>query len=266
MKRIHRILVLTILLISFGWGLIVVGTSIFSFPESLGKLLENYILFCILMFGVACWGWFYIEIIDFLVCLSGENGKLYYQYAISIRKTILVSVLVAVLLASIYTFDVSRYDFASVDLGFIGIAFLMNSIYTLFQITKIRIAGKALKKIPIVIMLLIVIILGVLSYYVLLRISSGAFKAHQSIWFQLTILFGSFCAYTSIHLQLQMLKLGKLELSKFKKYFINDVIKSKSGIYTELEEPFKKINKDIVQQRARYSAVLRKNNKRKRRK
>lgn len=135
---------------------------------------------------------FYIEILDYYASASGRNGKLYFKYEKNIKKDIVVSTLAALILGTIYWFSPIEYDFSGIDLGFIGIPFLMHAIYTYFQIMSLTIGGKPVNRLPVVIILVAVAAFTGLSYSVLFKNSSGNFEAYQAIWFQLTILFGPF--------------------------------------------------------------------------
>jgi hypothetical protein len=177
---------------------------------------------------------------DYLISSFGQNGKLYKTYANSIQKDIIVSFIAALILGSIYWLDIVKYNFSGIDLGYVGFPFLIYSIYTLFQIMKIKVAGKPVRKLPIIVMFVVIAIFTILAYSTLVKNSSGEYEAYQAIWFQLTILFASFFIFTSVSFQKHSLEKGKVELSQFKKYFFSQVIKSKYRLYESLEEPLKK--------------------------
>jgi hypothetical protein len=198
---------------------------------------------------------------DYLISSFGQNGKLYKTYANSIQKDIIVSFIAALILGSIYWLDIVKYNFSGIDLGYVGFPFLIYSIYTLFQIMKIKVAGKPVRKLPIIVMFVVIAIFTILAYSILVKNSSGEYEAYQAIWFQLTILFASFFIFTSVSFQKHSLEKGKVELSQFKKYFFSQVIKSKYGLYESLEEPLKKMNKKTLQEKAKYSSSLRKEGK-----
>lgn len=192
---------------------------------------------------------------------SGRNGKLYKSYANSIQKDIVVSLIAALTLGSIYWLDLAKYNFSGIDLGYVGFPFLIYSIYTLFQVMKIKVAGKPVRKLPIIVMFVVVAIFTILAYSTLVKNSSGEYEAYQAIWFQLTILFASFFIFTSVSLQKYSLERGKVELSTFKKYFFSQVIRSKDRLYESLEEPLNKMNKSTLQEKTKHSSSLRKKGK-----
>lgn len=260
MKYFHRFVFYSLLAVSVIWACLALKTNPILLLYNL-EFVKALKLLYILGFTAIFWPIFYVETSDYLVSVSGRNGKLYSKYAKSIQKDLIVSSLAALMLGSIYWFNFVPYDFSGIDLGFIGIPFLIHAIYTYFQMMSVKIAGKPVRKFPILIMLVIATIFTVLSYSTLIKNSSGSFEAYQAIWFQLTILFGSFFIFANANLQLQLVSNGKFELSQFKKYFFTDVIRSKHIIYAEMEDPLDKLNKHMASEKSKYAASLRRKKK-----
>lgn len=276
MKYIHRILFYFILGVSICWACASMFTHIFSLLYNLEiiksidyistydfEFIECIKYMYILGFTAIFWPMFYVEIIDYISSIRGENGKLYKAYAGSIQKDVIVSSISAIVLGSIYWLDSVSYSYAGIDLGFVGIPFLIHAIYTVFQVMNTKVAGKKLKKWPLIVWLAVTVLYMLLSYSVLLNNASGHFATYQSIWFQLTILFGSFFFFASANLQLQFVKNGKYELSLFKKYFFTDVIKSKYQCYSSLEAPLKQLTANTLIEKSKHSSALRKKGKNK---
>ncbi|WP_339009908.1 hypothetical protein [Aeromonas popoffii] len=260
MKYFHRVMFYSLLVLSLVWTCFALKTNPFLLLydcEFIELVKFTYILGGITIF----WPMFYVEIIDYLISASGRNGKLYKTYASSIQKDIVVSFIAALTLGSIYWLDLVKYNFSGIDLGYVGFPFLIYSIYTLFQIMRIKVAGKPVRKSPIIVMLVVVAIFTILAYSTLVKNSSGEYEAYQAIWFQLTILFASFFIFTSVSFQKHSLEKGKVELSKFKKYFFSQVIRSKNRLYESLGEPLNTMNKNTLQAKAKYSSSLRKKGK-----
>lgn len=260
MKYFHRIVFFSLLILSLVWACFALKTNPFSLLSSF-EFVESLKIFYILAGTAVFWPIFYVETFDYLMSLSGRNGKLYQSYAKNIQKDVVVSFVAAFTLASIYWSNNATYDFSGIDIGYVGFPFLIHSVYMLFQTMKIKVAGKPVRKMPIIFMLAIIAIFTVLAYSTLLKNSSGEYEAYQAIWFQLTILFASFFIFTSVSFQKHSLEKGKIELSKFKKYFFSEVIRTKHGLYASLEEPLNELNKKTLQNKAKHSSSLR--NKRK---
>ncbi len=212
------------------------------------------------------WPIFYIEVCELIYSRLGKNGKLFMGYAKSVQKDLVVATVTSFILASIYWTDSIPYNFSGIDLGFVGMPFVIAAIYSLFQMMRLKIAGKVIRITPVIIMLCIVISFGIYSYSLLSKNSSGDFKTYQAIWYQFTILFGSFFIFTTTSMQLYLLKKGKFELSEFKLYFLKEVLKIKYGLYQSLEKPIQDLNKKTQQEKARHSAQLRKKQKKRKKK
>lgn len=257
MKYVHRVIFHSLLISSLVWACFALKSNPFVLLYNF-EFFESLKLIYILGFTAIFWPIFYVEVADYLSSVLGRNGKLYKNYAKSIQKDIVVSALAALVLSSIYWLDLVPYSFSGVDLGFVGFPFLIHAIYTYFQIMKIKIAGKPVRKTPVFVMLVIVLIYTLLSYSILIKNSSGGFEAYQAVWFQLTILFASFFIFANANLQLHLVERSKFELSPFKKYFFNEVIKTKHRMYVEMEDYLNKLNSHISQEKAKNSAFLRK--------
>lgn len=256
MKYIHRIIFYTILGTSIIWTLIVFNKNPIKLLYNF-EVIETIKLTYLLGFTSMFWLSFYIEICDFIVSLQGKNGKLYFSYASSIKKDVVISFAASIILLGIYLSDSVPYSFSGIDLGFVGIPFMLMAIYAIFEILKLKVSGKPLRKAPILYMLFAIILFGFISISILTRNSSGEFEDYQSLWFQLTILFGSYAIYSSVSLQQYFLSKGKLELSNFKIYFFREVVKSKNKSYESMHSTVEHINKQNLKEKAKYSRSLR---------
>lgn len=257
MKYFHRIIFYVLAIISIIWACFALKTN----PHVLlmnTEIYESIKLVYILLGTAVFWPMFYVEICDFIYSIQGKNGKLHLGHARFLQKDLVIAAVSAFILASVYWIDAVPYSFVGIDLGFVGIPFIVYAVYSLIQIYGIKIAGKPVNKIPVTIMLLAVIMFGLVSYSFLIKNSSGDFETYQALWFQLTILFGSFFIFTSTSMQLYFLQQGKLELSPFKKYFFKEVVRSRHKIYENMEEPIQNVNKKTHCEKAKHSARLRK--------
>lgn len=260
MKYLHRVVFFSLLILSSVWACFALKTNPLSLLYNF-EFVESLKFTYILVGTVVFWPAFYVEITDYFMSVSGRNGKFYKSYADAMQKDIVVSVIAAITLGSIYWLDLVKYNFSGIDLGYLGFPFLFYSIYTLFQIIRIKVAGKPVRKLPIVIILFVVALSTILAYSILIKNSSGEYEAYQAIWFQLTILFASFFIFTSVNLQKHSLENGQFELSQFKKYFFSQIVRPKYKLYESLEEPLNKLNKRTLQRKAKYSSSLRKKGK-----
>ncbi|WP_172119090.1 hypothetical protein [Halomonas hibernica] len=260
MKHFHRVVFYSLLVLSVVWACFALKTNPFSLLYNF-EFIESVKFIYILGGTAVFWPMFYVEVVDYLTSSFGRNGKLYKTYSDSIQKDIVVSFVAAIMLGSIYWLDLVKYNFSGIDLGYVGFPFLICSIYTLFQITKIKVAGKPVRKLPIIVTFVVIAMFTILAYSTLVKNSSGEYEAYQAVWFQLTILFASFFIFTSISLVKHSLEKGKAELSQFKKYFFSQVVRSKNRLYESLEEPLSKMNKKTLKEKAKHSSSLRKKGK-----
>lgn len=260
MTFVHRLIFYLLLLTAFIWACFALDTNPFALLANF-EFIESLKFTYIAGFTVVIWPAFYLEVADFIASAAGKNGKLYKGYADTIQKDIVISLVAAVVLGSIYWLDMVDYSFQGIDLAFIGVPFLVHAIYTLGQASKIKVAGKAVKKLPILMMVAAALMFSVLAFMSLLKNSSGEFSALQAIWLQLTILFGSFFIFTNASLQRHFLTTGRFELSNFKKYFFSEVLCSRRGFYADLEAPLKRLAQKTREDKAKHSALLRKNAK-----
>lgn len=260
MMYFHRVVFFFIFISSFIWAHFALEVNTFKMLYSL-ELLDLLKFMYMAGFTVCFWPLFYVELIDYFMSLSGRNGRIYRLNAESMQKDIVVSSVTALFLSSIYWLDLSSYSFAGVDIGIVGIPFLLYSLYTLFQISKLNIAGKSIRFKPLIPFFVAILSITIVSHYVLVQNSSGKFEAYQAIWFQLTIFFTSFFFYANTNLLFNALKFGKFELSEFKKYFIADVLNRKNSLYIEMEGPLDEINKSMAREKSKHATSLRKKKK-----
>lgn len=257
MTKFHKFLFYSISLVSVIWACFALKTNPF---ELLGKfqIAESIKFIYILGITAIFWPIFYIEVCDLTSSAFGKNGKLYKSHFLSLKKDLIVVLVVALILLSIYFLDGVEYSSTSIDLGFMGIPFIVAAIYHLTQISRSKIAGVQIRKFPIIAMLAAIFAWGTFSYLTLLSNSSGLLETYQAIWFQITIICGSFFIYINTSLQLHLIKEQKFEISRFKKYFFQEVIRSKSKFYENLESPMEELNSKTRQVKARQAAGAKK--------
>lgn len=261
MKLLHRGAFFGVLVIAFLWGVICMKPD---FADLLNSTPEWRAIVRLTLFAgipAVFWPVAYVEMCDFVASLSGRNGKLYRKYATSIKKDLVVPSVAAFLLCGIYWFDAVPYNFSGIDIGFVGIPFLISAVYAMFQIFEVKLGGTLVKSRMLWGEALLLVGIGVGAIYALREISSGQFESHKAIWLQLTILFASFFAFTSTHLQLRLLQSKELGTSGFKLYFFTQVLGSSHGPYSALKGPVEEFNKRVRRLGSMNSANLRKSAK-----
>lgn len=256
----HRFFFFFIFISSFIWAHFALEVNTFKMLYSF-EIIDLLKFMYMAGFTVCFWPLFYVELIDYFMSLSGTNGRIYRLNAESMQKDIVVSSVTAMFLSSIYWLDLSPYSFAGVDIGIVGIPFLVYSLYTLFQISRLSIAGKSIRLKPLIPFFVAIMLITIVSHYVLVQNSSGKFETYQAIWFQLTIFFTSFFFYANTNLLFNAYKYGKLELSDFKKYFLADVLNQKNSLYIQMEGPLHEINKIMAREKSKHAKSLRKKKK-----
>lgn len=257
---IHRIAIFSLLAISLGWSCFALKIN----PLELALQFRYFELLSfsyVVMLTVVFWPIAYIELCDIVCSAQGKNGKIYLGYFKSMKSDILISSLSAAALMSIYILDGVDYNFSGIDLGFTGAPFILSALLKINEMRKKKIAGTTVNKAPIFIMFFVAMAWAFFSYKLLLTNSSGKLSTESAIWYQITILLGSFYFYTSASLQLYLLDSQKFELSSFKLHILKNVLKSKFGFYESLGGQFDKINNSIKKAKAE-ERKKRKNGKR----
>lgn len=257
MLYIHKILFILILLV----GLIWTGLALDIFP-----LVDGFKETLVLTYTssiVAFWGGAYILGIQYFYIRFIYKDKVLKKYALSIQKDLVVSFSTAIVLAFLYWNDGITYDFNGIDLGFVGIPFGVASIYALFQFFSVKIAGKALRKKPICVMLLVVFSAYVGIAYLLFNNLQGGFSPIKASWAQISVLCFSFVIYMLIHITLVFLQEGKISMPAFQKDVLKGFSKESGDLLSQIEQPIDNINKNLLKQKAEYSAKLRNNQKKK---
>jgi hypothetical protein len=257
MKYLHRFNLVAILTISTIWACLAFNTNPFYLIYSF-QFIELLKITYILGFTVVFWAIFYLEICDLIYTALGKNGRVYSKYFSTIKKELATTLISALVLMSIYWGDSVKYDFSGIDLGFVGGPFIVISIISIFQMMKTKVAGKPVRKSVLFIILALILIFSVISYNYLQKNSSGDYETYQALWFQLTILFASFWFYLSTNWQLYFLTSSKIELSKFKLYFMKEVCWIKSNQPELINKLTKGLNKQNIIAKAKYSAKIRK--------
>ena len=247
-KAIHRLFFFLIMMLAIIWGVYALKASPLELFE-MTNIVESIKITYILGVTAIFWPIFYVEIVDLAFSAADKNGELYHNYFISTRKDLIVNSTVALVLLSIYWMDGVPYSFSGIDIGIAGAPFLVSAIYDLPQLMKTKLEGTSIRKAPLLVMLIAMLAWSVFSYFMLLRDSAGNFESYQAIWFQITILCGSFYMYSYISLQLHMVRVQEFKISKFKTYFFKDVLKSKNEYYSTLEASMESLNKNSMQAR-----------------
>lgn len=225
------------------------------------QFLESLKVMYILGFTVAFWVNAYIEVVDYVRNRIGLENKLLKEQAGSLQKDLVVTVLSAVFLSFVYWFDSSSYSFTSVDVGAAALPFLLSSLYAIFQLFSVKIAGKPLRKTPLLFYSGIVFLTLGFLVYTLIKTSSGEYSTIKSIWYQVTFLSLSFCLFMHCHQQLFFLRKGQLGISGFRANLFNGMVKTHENYLKDLPETLDARNKELRTQKAVHSARIRKQGK-----
>ena len=225
------------------------------------QLLESLKVMYILGFAVVFWVNVYIEIVDYVRNRLGLESKLLKEQAASLQKDLVVTVFSAVVLSFIYWLDSSSYSFTSVDVGAAALPFLFSSLYAIFQLFSVKIAGESLRKTPLFSVSTIVFFTLGFLVHTLIKTSSGEYSAIKSIWYQVTFLSLSFYLFMNCHQQLFFLKKGQFGISGFKTNLFKGMVKTHENYLKDLPEALDARNKELRTQKAVHSAKIRKQGK-----
>jgi len=263
MLHLHRLIFYPITLTAFCWGFIALRINPFSliFNYQFVELLKA---FYIVGFTASFWPMAYIELVDYVHSRLGKNGKHYLEYSKSLQKDLLIAVITATLLASIYWIDSANYGFSGIDIAFVGFPFLINALYTLIQSTRVTIAGKPIRKRAPLLMFSVVLVISTASYWLLVKNSSGELDTDQALFLQITILLSGLSFFLSSNFMLHGWKHGRFEASAFKLYFFTEVVRSKFNFYSDLDKALKPYNQLLEKRKSQHATAVRKQQARKR--
>ncbi|NTZ96900.1 hypothetical protein FCH79_16585 [Pseudomonas koreensis] len=260
MRYLHRALFYPLMLLAFFWGFLALRVN----PIALVYNFEFVALlkvFYIVGFTAFLWPLAYIELVDYVHSRLGKNGRQYLDYAKSLQKDLIVSGLTAVALVGIYWLDSVSYVFSGIDIAFVGFPFLINALYTLIQSTQVSFAGQPIRKRAPLLMFCVVLGATTAVYWLLVKNSSGELATDQALYLQLTVLFGGFCFFLNSNFMLHCWRHGRFESSAFKRYFFTEVVRSKSNLYSDLDNVLKPFNKKMEQLKSQHAAAIRRQQK-----
>lgn len=257
MLHLHRLIFYPITLTAFCWGFIALRINPFALIFDF-KFVELIKAFYIVGFTAAFWPMAYIELVDYVHSRLGKNGKQYLDYSMSLQKDLLVAVITAMVLASIYWLDSVNYGFSGIDIAFVGFPFLINALYTLIQSTGVTIAGKPIRKRAPLLMFFVVLVISATSYWLLVKNASGELDTDQALFLQMTILFSGLCFFLSTNFLLHGWKQGRIEASVFKLYFFTEVVRSKYNFYSDLDKAIKPYNQQLKKRKSQHATAIRK--------
>lgn len=221
-------------------------------------LLNLLMVFYVLMFTAVFWPLAYVELFDLFYSASGRNGKEHSKYFLTLKRDIYGSSITALALGYVYWSDSVDYDFSGVDIGFVGMPFIVLSALNLLGIMKSSFAGVPVRKFPFILLLIVIIMFSCISVSYFKRNLSGYYEAYQAIWFQITIVFASFCFFNFTSWQSYFLKSNRVEMSKFKGYFLREVSPLRSINVDEVENSIERVNNARKVSRAKFSSKKRK--------
>ena len=172
MTYLHRVVFWALLLLAFGWCFYALRTNPikmlanFEFVETLKTLY-------IIGFTAIFWPLVYIEAVEYIYSRLGQNGRQNLEYAKSLQKDLVGTTLTALALACIYWLDSASYGLSGIDIAFVGFPLLINSLYTMIQCTKVRIAGKYVRRGAIAFNFLKTLAFTSVAFWLLIKNSSG---------------------------------------------------------------------------------------------
>ncbi|OUR89741.1 hypothetical protein A9Q81_21050 [Gammaproteobacteria bacterium 42_54_T18] len=257
---VHRIIFLSLMLTCFIWSDIALKVNYLSllFSFDLNSQLELLKFTYISGAAVGFWFFFFVEIMDTIYSALGKNGSFFKNFFISIKNDLVVGFMSPFVLLAIYLTDGSPYIFTGIDIGGAGIGFIIMAFIRLNGARKMKIAGKRINLYPLIIIFVIMALYSYSGFVVLQRNSSGSYDSYQSLWFQITIFFGSFYFYMTASYVSHFVSKGKFGVSDFKMYFMRDVMKLDKFFNDELIEAIQKANKEMERSKSISSSKKRK--------
>lgn len=259
-RHLHRLIFYPVVFTALGWCVCALRINPLKliFEMQFFELLKaTYII----GFTAVFWPVAYIELLDYFHSRAGKNGRQHLDYAKSLQKDLVVAGLTALSLASIYWLDSVSYGFSGIDIAFVGFPFLVNSLYTLIQGTRVSIGGQPVRKQAPLFLFFVVLVFAVIAFWMLVKNASGELETDQALYLQLTVLFCGISFFLSANLILHTWKQGHFESSKFKRYFLSEVLKSKHNLYGQLDENLESLNRKLIQRKSQHAAAVRKRQK-----
>jgi hypothetical protein len=257
LKYLHRFNFLFIMVVAIVWGCFAFQVNPIHMLFS-SDLLALLLIFYMLLFTAVFWPLAYVELFDLFYSASGRNGKEHSKYFLTLKRDLYGSSITALALGYVYWSGSVDYDFSGVDIGFVGVPFIVLSVLNLLEIMKFSFAGVPVRKFPFIVLLIIVFIFSYISVSYFQRSLSGNYEEYQAIWFQVTIVFASFCFYNFTSWQSYFLRSNRVEISKFKSYFLREVSPLKSINVDEVEKSIERVNNTRKVSRAKFSSKKRK--------
>lgn len=252
----HKFMFIFISIVGLIWTCIALETAPFQ-----GGFWDTVRLTYITAGSIAWWGGAYILGMQFVYIRFVYKNKLLRKYAVSIQKDIVVSLIAAIMLASIYWLDSVDYSFNGIDLGFIGVPFGIASFYAVFQLFGVKIAGEKLVCKPLFITLIFLTVSYLVICYLLLENLGGTYSTAKALWVQITVLCFSFVMFLNTHLMLFFAQEGRLAIPEFQSSVLKGFNNDADSILKEMEQPVQQANKMLEVNKAKYSASLRRKTK-----
>lgn len=262
MTYLHRTVFWVLLLLAAGWCFYALRANpiemLVNF-EFLGALKTLYII----GFTASFWPLAYMETVEYIYSRIGRNGLQNLEYAKSLQKDLVVTTLTALALACIYWLDSASYGLSGIDIAFVGFPLLINSLYTMLQCTKVKIAGKHVRRRAIAFNFFKTLAFTSVAFWLLIKNSSGELETGQALYLQISVLLIGLHFFLTNNLIHLTFKRGRIEPSAFRHYFVNHVIRSKYGLYNMMEAEMVLLNRRLQVDKSRHAQGMRKRQKKK---
>jgi len=256
MLFIHKFIFISISLIGIAWTCFALETA--PFGDGLWETIKITYIIC---GTVSFWGGAYILGAQYFYIRFIYKDKLLKKYALSIQKDLVVSFSTAIALSLLYWNDAFSYDFNGIDLGFVGVPFGFASIYVLFQLFSVKIAGEKLRRKPLYLILLFVTLVYCGIYYLLLENLNGEYSTIKAAWVQISVMCFSFVIFMILHLKLVFVQEGKISMPSLQKEILTGLSKDAGGLLSEIEGPIEEVNRNLQRRKSVQSAQIRKKQK-----
>ncbi|MBC3949010.1 hypothetical protein [Pseudomonas folii] len=260
MTYLHRVVFWALLLLALGWCLYALRANLFKMLvnfEFFGALKTLYII----GFTASFWPLVYMETVEYIYSRMGKNGRQSLEYAKSLQKDLVVTTLTALALACIYWLDSASYGLSGIDIAFVGFPLLISSLYTMIQCTKVKIAGKYVRRGAIAFNFFKTLAFTSVAFWLLIKNSSGELKTDQALYLQISVLLIGLHFFLTNNLVYLMFKQGRVEPSAFRHYFVHHVIRSKHGLYNMMEAEMAPLNRRLQAEKAKHAQEVRKRQK-----
>jgi len=262
MTYLHRVVFWALLLLAVCWcfhSLRMDLSVMYEKDDVLGMLGCFYAIGCTAVF----WPLVYMETVEYIYSRMAKNGRQNLEYAKLLQKDLVVATLSALALVCIYWLDSANYGLSGIDIAFVGFPLLISSLYTMVQCTRIKIAGKYLRRGVIAFKFFAILALTSLAFWLLVKNSSGEFEIDQALYLQISVLLIGLHFFLTNNLVYLIFKQGRIESSAFRHYFVNHVIRSKHGVYNKFETEMGPLNRQWQANKAKHAQEMRKRQKKK---